>query len=81
MEFLLTCIMSLDKLKFLFINFYQFLEDWNALAVALFAQYEKKIYSIIMHYSSCVGTDPNYEVVPSCLRELGILLLEMLDSK
>ena len=49
---------SFDKLKFLFINFYQFLED-QTLAVTLFAQHEKKSYSIIMQYSSCVGTDPN----------------------
>ncbi|KAI5561845.1 hypothetical protein BDE02_15G014200 [Populus trichocarpa] len=53
----------------------KFLEDWNALAVALFVQYEKISYSIIMHYSSCVGTDPIYKVVPSCLREFLLQIL------
>jgi len=58
-----TCITSLDKIKFLFINFYQFLEDWNAFAVTLFAQYEKNpiVSSCTTHHMlvlilrSCTG--------------------------
>jgi hypothetical protein len=60
---LFTCITSLDKIKFLFINFYQFLEDWNAFAVTLFAQYEKNpiVSSCTTHHMlvlilrSCTG--------------------------